>query len=119
MPSQTLIDAFTAAKKRHTSAVADLVPLLVEMSLMTVVEVIPGAETLETEGEMNEDWIFTLRIQRVLDGDGAVLYDTTGGHDDPTVEKAIDEVGVEYLDLLLDLTGDDFLGSKRLGWEIA
>ena len=26
----------------------------------------------------------------------------------------IDEVGVEYLDLLLDLTGDDFMGSREI-----
>ena len=55
-----------------------------------------------------------LRIQRVLDADGEVLYDIESGHDDPDVENRIDEVGFEYLDLLLDLTGNDYLGRKTV-----
>jgi hypothetical protein len=112
VPEPSLIEAFDAAQERHTAAVADLVPLVIEMALATVAEALPDAEVLETEGEMNEDWLFTLRIQRVLDADGRVLYDSEAGHDDPDVENRIDEVGFEYLDLLLDLTGDDYLGSK-------
>ena len=114
MPSPSLIDACTAARERLGAAVDDLVPLLVEMALTTIAEVLPGATVLETEGEMNEDWLFTLRIQRVLGTDGAVLYDIGIGHDDPEVETRIDEVGFEYLDLLLDLIGDDYLGRKTV-----
>lgn len=114
MPSPSLIEAFGAAQERHTAAVADLLPLLIEMALTTVSEVLPGATVLETEGEMNEDWLFTLRIQRVLDGEDGVLYAIDTGHDDPEVESRIDEVGFEYLDLLLDLTGDDYLGRKTI-----
>ena len=110
MPSQSLIEAFTAAQERHSAAVADLVLLLMEIALTSVAEALPSANVLETEGEMNEDWLFTLRIQRVLDADGGVLYDVGIGHDDPEVETRINEVGFEYLDLLLDLTGDDYLG---------
>jgi hypothetical protein len=118
MPSPSLIAAFDAAQQRHAEAVAGLVPLLIEMALTTVAEALPGATVLETEGEMNEDWLFTLRIQRVLDADGAVLYDIGVGHDDPEVETRIDEVGFEYLDLLLDLTGDDYLARKTVSWPI-
>lgn len=114
MPSPSLIEVFEAACERHAAAVADLAPLLVEMALVTVEEVVPGAEILETKGEMNEDWLFTLRIQRVLTDEGAVLYDAIRGHDDGAVEDTLDEVGVEYLDRLLELTGDDYLGRKRL-----
>lgn len=114
MPEQTLTAAFDAAQQRHTDAVAELVPLLVEMALATVADVLPGADRLETEGEMNEDWAFTLRIQRVLDADGNVLYDIGAGHDDPEVEAAIDEVGFDYLDLLLDITGEEYLGRQTL-----
>lgn len=114
MPEQSLIDTFEAAQRRHADAVAGLLPLLVEMALATVAAMLPGADALETEGEMNEDWAFTLRIQRVRDADGAVLYDVRSGHDDPEVEATIDTVGVEYLDLLLDLTGDEYLGSKTV-----
>ncbi len=114
MPSPELIAAFDSASERHSVAVADLVPPLVEMALATVAEVLPGAEVLETEGEMNEDRLFTLRIQRVLGANGEVLYDIGAGRDGPEVEIWIDLVGVEYLDLLLDLTGDDYLGRKTV-----
>jgi hypothetical protein len=114
MPNPSLVEAYDAAQDRHSAAVADLVPLLIEMALATAAEVLPGAAVLETEGEMNEDWIFTLRIQRVLDPSGGVLYDISAGHADPEVENRIDEVGVEHLDVLLDLTGDDYLGRKTI-----
>lgn len=114
MPSPELIAAFDAANERHTAAVAELVPLIVEMALASIAEVLPGASVLETEGEMNEDWVFTLRIQRVLDAAGEVLYDVSAGHEAPEVETTIDEVGIDYLDLLLELTGDEYLGRKTL-----
>jgi hypothetical protein len=114
MPSPELIAEFDSSNQRHTAAVTEFVPLLVEMALATVGEVLPGADTLETEGEMNEDRAFTLRIQRVLGTDGQVLYDAGVGHDDPEVETTIDEVGVDYLDVLLDLTGEEYLGRKTI-----
>lgn len=114
MPSPELIAAFDAANERHTAAVADFVPLLVEMAIATVADVLPGADRLETEGEMNEDWVFTLRVQRVLDAAAEVLYDVSAGHEVPEVETTIDEVGVDYLDLLLDLTGDEYLGRQTI-----
>lgn len=114
MPSQSLIEAFDAAQRRHAEAVADLVPLLVAMVLTSVAEILPAATVLETEGEMNEDWLFTVRIQRVFGASGEVLYDVEMGNDDPEVETRIDDVGFEYLDLLLDLTGDDYLGRKAV-----
>jgi hypothetical protein len=114
MPSQSLIEAFNEASERHAAAVAELVPLLIEMALSTVAEVLPGAEVLETEGEMNEDWLFTLRIQRVLDGNGRPLYEITAGHNDAEVENTIDRVGFDYLDPLLDVTGDEHLGVKQI-----
>jgi hypothetical protein len=46
---------------------------------------------------------------------GRVLYDAEVGHDDESVEKVIDEVNVECLDLLPDLTGDEFMGSQTIG----
>lgn len=114
MPSPELIAAFDAANERRTAAVDDFVPPLVEMALASIAEVLPGASALATEGEMNEDWAFTLRIQRVLDAAGEVLYDVSAGHEDPEVETTIDEVGIDYLDLLLDLTGEEYLGRKTL-----
>lgn len=114
MPTPSLIDAFSTAQERHAAATADLVPLITEMALATIVEVFPGAVALETEGEMNEDGLSTLRIRRVLDGNGTGLYDARIGDDGRHVEEIVDRVGFDYLDVLLDLTGDDYLGYKTV-----
>jgi hypothetical protein len=114
VPDQALLDALRAADARHTAAVDEFVPLLIEVALATVADVLPGAEVLETNGEMNEDWAFMLRIQRVLDRDGTVLYDVTVGDDDRQVEGTIDTVEHEYLDVLLDLTGEDYFGAQQI-----
>lgn len=62
--------------------------------------------------EFNEDCVGTLRVRRVHSADGTVLFDVEDGHDDPRVEAAIDEVNADYLDLLLDLTGDTCTGAS-------
>ena len=98
----------------YRSTAEQLVPVLEAMALASVREVLPGAERIEVEGRINEDWLSTLRLLRVLGGDGGVLFDVAVGHDDERVEELIDEVGVEYLDLL-DLTGDDFMGHREIG----
>ncbi|MCZ7525812.1 MAG: hypothetical protein M5U14_05120 [Acidimicrobiia bacterium] len=76
--------------------------------------VLPGASTLQVEGSFNEDWLRVLRIHRVLDESGAVLFDAAESHDRRAVEEAIDEVNTEYLDLLMDLTGDAYMGSHEI-----
>jgi hypothetical protein len=74
-------------------------------------DVLPTAHRLEVLGEMNEDWAWTLRIQRVLDAGDRVLFDVAVGAD-ADVEDHLHEVGVDYLDLLLDITGEDYFGTK-------
>jgi len=74
-----------------------------------------GATSIEAVGEYNEDWIPTLRIQRVLGRDGAVLFDVEVGHVDRGVEDAVDRVNIEYLDILIDLTGDEHMGPVTIG----
>jgi hypothetical protein len=74
---------------------------------------LPSATAVEVEGWMNEDWLRVLRVRRVLDAEGVVLFDVALGAD-PDVEEAIDDVGTEYLDLLLDLTGDAYMGHHEL-----
>ena len=78
-----------------------------------VVAVLPAATTLELNGSFNEDWLRVLRIERVLDRAGRVLYDAAAGGTD-AVETVIDEVNTEYLDLLMDLTGDAYLGRHEV-----
>jgi hypothetical protein len=82
-------------------------------ALQTLRGLFPSASTVEVEGWMNEDWLRVLRVRRVLGAEGVVLFDVAPGAD-PEIEEAIDEVGTEYLDLLLDLTGDAYMGHHEL-----
>lgn len=114
MPDPQLVAEYERARARYRSSVEQLVPLLERVALESMRDLLPDAHRLDVEGRINEDWIPTLRVQRVLDERGAILFDVAFGHDDERVEALIDEVGVEYLDLLLDLTGDDYMGSKAV-----
>ncbi len=40
------------------------------------------------------------------------------GREDAAVEEAIDEANIEYLDLLLDLTGDTYMRSQTISVDI-
>jgi hypothetical protein len=91
-----------------------LAELTERLAIETLIDVLPGATVIEVRGEFNEDWLRTLRIRRVLSGDGTLLFDAEQGHDDSRVEAAIDEVNTEYLDLLLDLTGDTYMGASTI-----
>ncbi len=111
MPSQTLVSAYERASRRHAAASHELTDVLVGMALATLADAVPGATSIEAIGEYNEDWLPTLRIQRVLAGGGVVLFDIEVGHSDRTVEDAVDVVNTEYLDALVDLTGDEHMGA--------
>ena len=91
---------------------------LAELSRRLVVEtladVLPGASVVEVQGEFNEDGLRVLRIRRVLAVDGTYLFDVEEGHQNPRVESTIDEVEAEYLDLLIDLTGDTYMGMSTM-----
>jgi hypothetical protein len=119
MPDTVLTGEYRRARNEHARAVDALVPLLVQMAMESIAEVLPAAHELEVLGRINEDWIAILRIQRVLDENGRVLFDVALGHDERAVEDMIDEVGSGYLDPLLDLTGDDFMGAGKIHRELA
>jgi hypothetical protein len=95
VPSPELIDPFRLARAAYERSVIELIPLLADMAVESVAEVLPGASELSVRGEMNEDCLRLLRIQWVLDSAGQVLYDAEVGHDDESVEQVIDEVNVE------------------------
>jgi len=101
---------FERARGAHADAVAALVPALIASALAEVVEVLPGASSLEVLGETNEDGLDTLRIQRVRNAAGDLLYNIDTGHPDRGVEDRIDHVGSEYLDQLLDITYGSYFG---------
>jgi hypothetical protein len=115
MPSNQLTVAYRLALEHHDDARRALVPLLEQMVIETIAEALPGAARLEAVGELNEDWIPTLRIERVLTASGVMLFDASEGHPDRAVEDVVDMVNVEYLDVLIDITGDDFVGSVTIG----
>jgi hypothetical protein len=114
MPDAALVAEYRRVRDDYSRAGQELEPLVIRMALDRTAELVMGACALEVHGRVNEDWIPVLRIQRVLDEHGAVLVDIEVGHDDPVVEEGIDEVGTEYLDLLLDLTGDDYMGDRTI-----
>lgn len=114
MPSIEVIEAYREARDRYEVSKRELIPRLVHVAFETVADVVPSTHQLDVLGELNEDWVSTLRIQRVLDAGGSVLFDTRQGHDDRAVEDAIDEVDIEYLDVLIELTGDDYMGRHTI-----
>ena len=114
MPDTALVAEHHRARDAYTRASRELVPLLIRVTLERMADLLPGTHELEVAGRINGDWIPNLRIQRALDEQGAVRVDIGFSHDDPAVENGIDEVDTEYLDLLLDLTGDDFMGHRRI-----
>ena len=91
-----------------------LAELTERLAIETLADVLPGASVVEVHGEFNEDWVRTLRVRRVLTADSTVLFDFEVGHADTRVEAAIDQVNSEYLDLLLDLTGDIYMGASTV-----
>ena len=113
MPAEDLIHRHRDALADFSAAVDRLIPVLRATALATVRDAFPSAERLEVLGEINEDWAWTLRIQRVLDSGGGALFDVTTGAD-PDVEDLIHEVGIEYLDLLLEITGEDYFGTHEI-----
>ena len=76
---------------------------------------LPGAASLEVLGETNEDGTDILRIQRVRDTTGDVLYDIEASHAERSIEARIDHVEAEYLDRLLDTTNGQYFGEHVLG----
>jgi hypothetical protein len=98
----------------HEVALRTFVPLIVRMAMATVSDALPRTEAIDLVGEINGDWIPTLRIRRVVDANGNVLFDGDEGHEARGVEDAIDEANIEYLDPLIELTGDTFMGATTI-----
>lgn len=105
-----LVSDYDNAMRRHRAARDEVVQLLRRLALGTLADVLPAAATIEALGELSEDWSPTLRVERVRDADGRVLFDVDTGHPDRAVEDAVDLVDIEYLDVLIDLTGAEYMG---------
>jgi hypothetical protein len=109
-----LVATFERTYRQYTSSAQALVPLAERLALAQVAEVLPGTSRLEVFGHLTEDWIAVLRIQRILSNRGEILFDIAFGHPDRRVEETVDVVNSEYLDLLIDLTGDEFMGHRTI-----
>lgn len=111
MPDSELEVGYSQAVRLHQVALSRLVVLLRRMAMETLGDVMPGVSTVIALGEFSEDWIPRLRIQRILDAEGRVVFDADVGHPDRDIEDAVDFVDTEYLDVLIDLAPDDYFGS--------
>ena len=110
MPDQALVAEYRRSRQQWDALGVALAPLAERLAFETVAGILPETASIEVRGEINEDWLRILRIQRVLSDSGEVLFEVGEGHPDRNVEDAIDEANAEYLDLLLDLTGDALMG---------
>ena len=118
MPSPDLVAEFKLTRDQWDALGQALAPLAERLAVETVADALPEAKVIEVRGEINEDWLRILRIQRVLSVTGEVLFDATEGHNERWVEDAVDEANAEYLDLLLDLTGDLYMGNSAIELEL-
>lgn len=110
MPDADLMAEFRQKHDEWDTLGQTLAAMAERLALETIVDVLPNAASVELFGEFNEDWLRILRIRHVRSSTGDVLFDVAEGHEDPRVEAAVDEANYEYLDLLLDLTGDLHMG---------
>lgn len=104
---------FDAALARYTADAERLAELTERLAMAEVRSVLSDAAIVEVHGWMNEDWLKVLRIRTVRSSSGEVLFDVEVGAE-PETEDVLHEIGTELLDLLVDLTGDDFMGTQEL-----
>jgi hypothetical protein len=114
MPDDQLLRSYERLRVAHARSGEELAEVLVRVTIARVREVLPAAEALELYGDLNEDFVPRLRIRRVLAADGSVLFDVTAGHRDRAVEDMVDEVDIEYLDALSELSPGKFVGAVEL-----
>lgn len=104
---------FDLALTRFTEDAELLAGLTERLAMAEVSAVLPGAGVVEVHGWRNEDWLTVLRIRLVRSSAGDVLFDVEVGAE-PEIEGALHEIGTELLDLLVDLTGDAYMGTHEL-----
>lgn len=118
-PDYDLRSRYRDGLDRHSRLGRELVELLPAVSIDLLREVLPRTAAVEVYGEMNEDWLTVVRVERVLSPDGDILFNTTTGHPDRAVEDLIDRIDTEFLDHLVHLAPDAYLGHHTLGGDHA
>ncbi len=104
---------FEAALAQYTAIGDRLASLTEQVALADVRAVLPDAAVVEVHGWTNEDWLKVLRIRSVRSATGTTVFDVEAGAE-PEIEDALHEIGTELLDLLVDLTGDTYMGTHEL-----
>jgi hypothetical protein len=116
VPDRLVVERYERLLSEYHQSAARLVDALQAMAIARVRDALPSAHRLELAGEMSENGVPTLRVLRVLGPDAGVLFDALDPRRDPRVEDVIDVVGVDHLDLLRDLTGDQYVGRQVVEW---
>jgi|SRR5581483_12367427 len=114
MADEQLMLTFERLVTTHRRLSEELAKVLWQVTLARIRDVLPTAEVIEVYGDFNEDGVPRLRIRRVLDRVGTVLFDVGEGHDDRRVEDTVDEVDIEYLDRLVELATAEHMGRCEL-----
>lgn len=104
---------FDAALARYTADAERLAELAERLAMAEVRALLPDAAVGVVHGWMNEDWLKVLRIQRVRSVTEEILFDVETGAE-AEIEDALHEIGTELLDLIVDLTGDTYMGTQEL-----
>lgn len=104
---------FDTLLARYTADSERLAALTEQLAMIEIQALLPDAAVVDVHGWTNEDWLKVLRIRSVRSATGEVLYDTEAGAD-PEIEDALHKIGYELLDLLVDLTGDAYMGPQEL-----
>ena len=110
MPNEDLIKSYERLRRAHARSSEELADILINVAFASICEVLPSADAIDVYGDLNEDFAPRLRIQRILDEHGAVVFDVTDGHRVRDVEDAVDWVNIEYLDPLIDASTETYLG---------
>jgi hypothetical protein len=112
MPPLTPPPEFDALQQAYHDAAGRLAGAIPSEVMRRVLDVFPDATALRTYGEVNEDGVPRLHLTCILTDDGTLAND-----DEPTVAfEALVEDVEPLLDLLLDITGDDWMGGHL--WEV-
>ncbi|MDZ7680021.1 MAG: hypothetical protein U5K29_15885 [Acidimicrobiales bacterium] len=118
-PDYGLRSRYHTLLDQHSRLGRELAEMLPAVIIDLLREVLPGSSAVEVHGQINEDWLTVLRVERVLDAAGGVLFDVATGHPDRAVEDLIDRLDTEFLDHLVYLAPDAYLGRHTLGGDHA
>lgn len=112
MPTGTTIYAHSQTREAYYRARNEYALTLERMAAEAILELFEKADSVVLQGEDSYDSGPILRIQRILDNAENVLWDVEDPDED--FEDQLSEIEHEFLDALIDITGDDWYGENSL-----